>query len=434
LSSEKACAVALQSLHELSLVRSQPNEDGRDLRYWLLVPFREYGDEKLTVEESTELRERHAEFFLSQAPQDRPFSSVDEQTLKHLAIELDYDNFISAIEYSLETGKLERCVRLLGILAIRWLARGPKATERRLIRQIADRPELTGLSAQWQVQVQRMSGTTFIRSGEYQSAYEACSRAIQIATGAGDNDLLATCYSGLSICAGYLGRAEECLELNRKVLKLAGSNLVLAERSYLGMGTIFGSLGQFSEASNALDKARTISERLRGGEPDALIVINQASIALDQERNGEALRLAHEAIRISRRLKDEFTLAVALTVVSRYHKVTGNLEAAVATNLEALERCKQGDFLYWILECLRSQAILWVEMGRFKDAATLLATTMESTSTDRSSDDDNVQKAIQTIKNSLTPRAFETAWAKGLAMNRSDSILFVTQNQWNPSH
>lgn len=425
---EMACATALQSLHELSLVRGQPDEDGRSPRYSLLVAFREYGEQKLSAEEARELSESHAEYFVSQAPQDRPFASVEEQTERHMAVEWDYDNFTSAIEYSLDSGSLERCVKLLGILYIRWLARGPKATERRLIRKLSQQKALLELSPDLQVQVQRMLGTTFIRSGEYQSAYDACSRAVQIAADAANDHLLATCFSGLSICAGYLGRLEESLELNRKVLKLASSDLALAERSYLGMGSIYGNLGRLAEAGAAFDKARTISERMRGGEPDALIVINQARVALETGRRSEALRLAHESIRISRRLRDEFTLAMGLTVVSRYHAVTGNLEAAVATNLEALDRFKKGDFLFWILNCLRFHALLWVQVGRFQAAATLYAATMEATIGDSKLDAAEEQKAIASIRGALSSREFETAWAKGLGMDRSAAIQFVTTN------
>jgi len=426
----QACFPALQGLQERSLVRCQPAEDGRAPRFTVLVAFREYAEERISAGDILSLRERHAQYFVRQAPQDRPFQSIVEQTARHLAIELDYENYTSAIEFSLDCGNVERCVRLLGILAVRWLARGPKATERRLIREIAHRPELTCLSAHLRVQVERMLGTTFIRSGEYKAAYEACSRAAQIAIEEEDPVLLATCYSGLSVCAGYLGQLDECVALNQKVLQLVGSeNLNLAERSYLGMGSVYCSQGRMDEASMALEKARAISERLRGGEPDALIVINQARVALDLGRFGEALRLAHEAIRISRRLHDDFTLAVALTVVSRYHVLNGNLEAAEATNLEALERCKQGDFLFWILQCLRCQALIWIEAGRYVDAATLLAAASETTSSDCKFDNVEEERGVERIRKALTAHAFESAWAKGLAMDRNDAIRMVSQTR-----
>ena len=424
------CLEALRSLQERSLVRSEPVEDESAPRFYVLVAFREYAEEQISSEELLALRERHAEFFLHCAPPNRPFESTEEQTAQHLSIELDHDNFTTAVEFSWDQGNFERCVHLLSILSLRWLSRGPKATERRLIKLIADRPELKLLEPELQVRAHRMLGTTYIRSGEYSSAYEACAKAVQIAIENGDEQLLATCLSGLSVCASYLGRLNESLELNQKVLQLVGSeHLVLAERSYLGIGSVYWNFGRLDEARAAFEKARAISERQRGGEPDALIAVNQARVALDLGLFSESLRLAHEAIRISRRLKDDFTLSVALMVVSRYHLLTGNIEAAIASNLEALEMFKKSDFLFFILQCLRSQALLWIEAKRFEEAATLLAATSEVAQIERILDLKDQEKALATLKVSLSKQAFESAWAKGLTMDRSEAIRFVSTSK-----
>ena len=424
------CLEALRSLQERSLVRSEPVEDESAPRFYVLVAFREYAEEQISSEELLALRERHAEFFLNCAPPNRPFESTEEQTAQHLSIELDHDNFTTAVEFSWDQGNFERCVHLLSILSLRWLSRGPKATERRLIKLIADRPELKLLEPELQVRAHRMLGTTYIRSGEYSSAYEACAKAVQIAIENGDEQLLATCLSGLSVCASYLGRLNESLELNQKVLQLVGSeHLVLAERSYLGIGSVYWNFGRLDEARAAFEKARAISERQRGGEPDALIAVNQARVALDLGLFSESLRLAHEAIRISRRLKDDFTLSVALMVVSRYHLLTGNIEAAIASNLEALEMFKKSDFLFFILQCLRSQALLWIEAKRFEEAATLLAATSEVAQIERILDLKDQEKALATLRVCLSKQAFESAWAKGLTMDRSEAIRFVSTSK-----
>ena len=421
------CLAALQSLQERSLVRSAPSEDEGAPRFYVLVAFREYAEEQISPEELLALRERHAEFFVNCTPPNRPFESTEEQTAQHLAIEEDHDNFTTAVEFSWDRGNFERCVHLLSILSLRWLSRGPKATERRLIKLIADRPELKLLEPELQVRAHRMLGTTYIRSGEYSSAYESCARAVQIAIENNDQLLLATCYSGLSVCASYLGQLHESLELNQKVLELAGpDNLVLTERSYLGIGSVYWNLGRLDEARAAFEKARAISEKQRGGEPDALIAVNQARVALDLGLFSESLRLAHESMRISRRLRDDFTLSVALMVVSRYHLLTGNIEAAVASNLQALEMFKKSDFLFFILQCLRSQALLWIESGRFEEATILLGATSEVAYTYRKLDLTDQEIAIEKLRKSLSKQTFESAWAKGLAMDRSEAVRFVS--------
>jgi hypothetical protein len=105
------------------------------------------------------------------------------------------------------------------------------------------------------------------------------------------------------------------------------------------------------------------------------------------------------------------------------------LEAAEATNLEALERCKQGDFLFWILQCLRCQALIWIEAGRYVDAATVLAAASETTASDCKFDNAEEERGVERIRKALTAHAFESAWAKGLAMDRNDAIRMVSQTR-----
>jgi non-specific serine/threonine protein kinase len=413
---------SLNSLLERSLVRLAPSEESQSPRFRLLMAFREFAVEHIPSQRLSEVKERHANYFARQS-NDEPFRSVQEQTARHLAIELDYDNYLAAVEFSLKCDDLERAVSLLQILATRWLTRGPRSAETNLIKEMANHPDAQSLSVTARVKLLRMLGTTYIRTGNYLAAYQACTEAVQIAESVGDRELLATCYSGLSVCAGFLSRLQECLELNQKVLDLVGDeNLVLAERSYLGIGSALWNFGELDRAAESFNRARQISEKLRGGEPDALIVINQARVAVDQNRLDEGFRLAHEAIRTSKRLHDDFTLAVAMTVVSRYHSQRQNFEAASATNLEALQRFKQGDFVYWILQCLRIQALIWIEQKRYAEAATLFAASSELTSSERRFDSEEDRKALETIQSALTPNEYETAWARGLMMERGEAV------------
>jgi predicted ATPase len=413
---------AIQSLVERSLALCLPEQEGLPPRFSLLVAFREYGAERLTADEMHELRERHAEFYLRLAPPNRPFWSIEEQTAAHAAIEAEYDNLTSAIEFSLDEGNLDRCIGLLQVLSVRWLSRGPRATERRLIAAISNNGGLDQLRPELRVQVKRMRGTTFIRSGDYQAAYDACREAVRIAEDTQDLPLLATCYSGLSVCAGYLSRFEECLELNRQVLQLVGDqDLILAERSHLGMGSVLLSYGRLDEAAEALSEARRISQALRGGEPDALIVVNQARVALDRGKPDHALALVGEAMRISKRLHDEFTLAVALTVLCRCQMLAGDFTAAIATNLAALERCVQGDFPFFVELCLRTHARLWAEQRPRPEAVTLAVSVADAQALPESDE----QVALQKLQAQLMPEEFELARARGLGMTLNAAVQMV---------
>jgi len=407
----------VRSLVERSFVVAESRDEAA--RFSLLATFREFAEERLDPDLRRRLLERHAEFFLELAPPERPFLNTDEQTRCHSRIEREYDNLTAALEHSFQIGDLDRCVRLLGVLSVRWLVRGPRTAERRLIREIAADPNVEALSPERRVQLLRMRGTTHIRAGEYELAYETCRQTVAIAQEAGDERLLASCYSGLSVCAGYLERYEECLEWNQRVLELVGeSDLVLAERSYLGMGSVYSNFERREEAAEAFAKARAVSEQLRGGEPDTLIVLNQAGVELDLGRVEESMALVSEALRISKRLEDDFSVAVALTVVARCQLKMGNVGAAVASHTEALKKCVRGEFPYYLDSWLKTLVLLWTEQGRLIEAATLAAA-LDRPGAKPKEDD---QVALLRIREALPASAFEQAWAAGLAMARTEML------------
>jgi predicted ATPase/DNA-binding SARP family transcriptional activator len=417
---------AINALVDCSLVRRIANEEDLAPRFSLLVAFREYAENRIPSSEMTTLRERHANYFASRTPPSRPYRGVDEQTAVHMEIEGDYENFLAAAEYSISVDNFSRATDLLAILSARWLTQGPKVAERELIRRLATHPMRVSLEPSKRVLLLRMLGTTFIRSGEYQSAYDSCASAVQISEAAGDMELLATCYSGLSVCAEYLGHLEECETLNRKVLDIVGdNNLVLAERSHLGIGSVLSNLGKFEEARAEFDLARRLSERLRGGEPDALIVVNQAETLLALGRADSAIKYAHEAIRISKRLRDEFTLALALSVLAKSQLERGAFDRAAATNLEALARFRRGNFAFFILKGFRNHAVILAQLKRFSEAAMLMSMTSEIAHGPEGSHYLSEQKAMGAIRLGMSRDSFEASWAKGLGMGVDEVFDFL---------
>lgn len=421
----------LLSLQERSLIFRATTEEGRPPRFSMLVAFREYAEEHADPEALRQARDRHATYFASRQLPARPFTSPGELEAHHRIVEEEIDNIFAAIEFSLAEAELGRAVQLMEILAARWPSRSVNVTERRLVRAILAHTSFPNLDARSQTSVLRMTGTTHIRSGDYDEAYRTVQRAVAIAEADGSPDLIATTLSGLSICTAYQGRQDETLALCRQVLQLVGPEpSSLAERSYLGIGSIMASRHEYADAAAAFERARAISARLRGGEPDPLIVTNQARIALDQGRMGEALRLIYDAIRISRRVQGIFTLAVALMVLTRYHLRLGNLDAAKATNLEALDKFRQGDFHSFVLQSLRMYGLVLAQGEDPKAGVTLFAATEEVSALDSELDPDGGPTgAMERLRRELPSMDVERAWAQGVGMDRRTAVRFVTDHR-----
>ncbi|RYG74343.1 tetratricopeptide repeat protein [bacterium] len=391
----------------------------------MLESFREVGEEHLDADASHRLRDRHAAYYLAHpAPPDRALSAP-EQTARHLAIEAEFDNYVAAIEHSLAHGRLEAAIRLLETLRTTWTSRGPREVERRLIRTIAERVEREApqIDPAAHIGLLRMLGTVHIRVSEYAAAYAVCERAIEVARRADVPDGVAVALSALSTCAGFLGRLDECLALNERVLALASEeNLVLRERAYLGIGAVHWGRGDLESAERAYERAATVSVRLHGGEIDTHLLANLARVAMDAGRHDESMTRLGEAMRLSRRVHDEFGLAEALSLVSRYHWLKGQIEAARSTGREALLRARACDFHHFSLAALSQQALILVDAGELVAAATLLAATSGLDRVARTIDARDADAARTTLRARLAPAAYERAWAKGLTMNTDEAF------------
>jgi tetratricopeptide (TPR) repeat protein len=269
----------------------------------------------------------------------------------------------------------------------------------------------------------RMLGTTHIRNLEYPAAYRACRRALDIADRHGLDELIAVCYTAIATCAGYLGWLDECLELCERTLEIVPEeNLAQRERAFLGIGAVHWGRGDMTRAEAAYREAAEVSARLRGGEPDTLILANIARVCLDSGRLDEAMGILGEVMRACRRLHDEFGLAIGLTLISRYHWLKKDATAAVATGREALLKYREADFAHYSMVGLFQQALILAELREWESATILLAATQGIGRHARQPDEVDYQRAILAIKEQFEGAAFERAWAKGLAMGVEEAF------------
>jgi predicted ATPase/DNA-binding SARP family transcriptional activator len=415
------CFESILALQKRSLLESSNREKGAP-RFKLLNPFREFAIASLGAEEVEALRERHSAYFEGRAPEENQNLTMATQALQHGWIDDDYANIIAAAEHCFQRGVLAGSVVLLGAVSLRWFTRGPRSVERDLIRKVANADGFGEIAPILQIRLLRMLGTTHIRASEYLRAYEACSRAVEIAIATGDRELIAVSLSGLSICTGYLGRMEETLELNLRVLEFASEkSFRLKERSYLGLGSVNMNMGKLAEAEKALLEAKRCSEEAPDGEPDALILVNLARLALDLGHFEECLKLCSQAMRRSELRSDELGMAIAMSVMTRFHWLKGDLTSALKVNSEALKRCLEGDFSFWILHAVRSCGLLIAECGYFSESATLLAATSDIDGKGRMTDDEDLSRCVYKLKSAMGEASFDTSWCFGLAMSRDEA-------------
>jgi non-specific serine/threonine protein kinase len=106
----------LLRLVEKSLVIAEPDVDGED-RYKLLETLRQYGLEKLAASgESEAARERHATFYMAFCEQVSSEFFGPRLDYWYTRLRPELDNVRAAIRWEIDTGEVERALRLCGAL------------------------------------------------------------------------------------------------------------------------------------------------------------------------------------------------------------------------------------------------------------------------------------------------------------------------------
>ena len=114
-----------QSLLVVDVVADSSQEDNRTrMRFRLLDTLREFAVEQLSAEESTEISERHAAFFLQLAETAAPFLYGRDQRRWMDALEQEMDNIRAAIRFCDTKGLVDEGLRLCVALRYFWNRRG----------------------------------------------------------------------------------------------------------------------------------------------------------------------------------------------------------------------------------------------------------------------------------------------------------------------
>lgn len=415
------CLSMILDLQERSLIQAE--HDSGDLRFRLMEAFREFGEEHLSREELQELKDRHAQYYLDTSVPENTLDDAEERSRQHARIESDYNNYLAALDHLFQSRRIEECIRLIGALSTLWDIRGTKQVEQNYIRQLVHLPETDLASPQSRIHLLRMLGTTYLRTSDFKSAYQACKDALKVAQSTKKSEQIAACYYGMALCAGYMGQSEHCIELCQQVLDHApASNGILLERTYVSIGSARWARDELEQAESAFVRAREVSEAFRNGEADALIFAHLAGVYLDQQKFDDAMIAAGEGIRISRRMRNDISLSACLAQVARYHRMLGNMPAAIATSHEALLLGRDVAISTLALETIRGHALILCQFDAHAVAATLVAATLGLETMEKVVDARERELAMGEIKFQITNEEFERAWAKGLAMDIDEAF------------
>ena len=364
---------------------------GGEARYRLTETVRQYGwDRLLEGGEAVVVRLRHLDWFLGQAEQADPRLRGPEQGVWLERLEMEHDNFRTALEYSLaDAGRAEVGLRLAGALGQFWLLHGYFAEGRKWLQQALSRPH--GLPRAMRAKALNRHGFIATRQGDYDIAQGNHEESLAIYERLGDKRGIAESLDNQGSLAANQGEYERALSLHAKSLAIhreLGDEVAIAR--------VLGEMGHMAWHQSANTLARSLLEeslalmRRRGPKGRlAYVLWSLGLVAHDEHHFAEARALFNEGLTTANEVGDPFNIAFLLEAIAGTAAAEGNQERA-ARLLGFAEAYRQAKF-FPLPRSHRS----------------------------------DYDRPISTIRAALDERAFAAAWAEGRAMTLEQAVEYA---------
>jgi predicted ATPase len=325
----------LSALVSRSLVVAEDAPSG-ERRYRLLETIRQYAEERVDDAERSELRDRHADFYVEFAETAAEGLHGPDQVRWLLEVESEVENLRAAMAWSVATNDAIRAARFLCSVAL-----GPSALARVLLPDADAVLELPGIETIERYPfVLANAGAAAVFHGRFDRAVQLCQEALDAAREPSDElaglafFVRANALYGLGDLSGAVQSAEHSVNSYRRV----GDPFLL--------GFSLGTLASFRSGSRdffagvAADEAREALALARhtgypGGISGALAVLAIVLVGTDPE---QSRRLIAESLELTDALGvivlDEPTLVVTFLVSA----LLGERDQALRLTAHGLDR------------------------------------------------------------------------------------------------
>lgn len=443
----------LGRLVDKSLVVADRMREGR--RYRLLDTVRAYAKDKLQAAgEVGPLHKVHHDWFLGVAERvERTPSTMEDAWMDRL--EMDHDNFRTALEWSVVKGQSEAAMRLAVAMLPFWEVRGYWTEGRRwldatLAMKGSVNPLLkaaasyaAGQLAQYQGDYERTEAIAteslaFYRDlgerrgiaqalgllakvcyyrNDYSEAQRLLAEGLEHARSIEDLHQVASILIGLATIALHgeehnqaILLAQESLDAFRRIGDRRGAAFTLNL-----LGVMASEREEFDAAQRLFEESLTVRKELGDRRGIAGSLSNLGLIARHQNDYDRADTLYRESLAIRRDLGDRHGMGITLAGLGMVAVVRGDVKAAAAALKESLQiRVAQKD-ADGVVECLEALSRI---VGDPASAARLLGASaaLRPTKTRHGLPTPSDEGHTLAVRKMLGARSFQAAWREGEAM------------------
>jgi predicted ATPase/class 3 adenylate cyclase len=425
----------LDSLVAQSLVRRLDGAHDEP-RFGMLETVREYAGEQLEASgEATEIRRRHADYFLALAEQAEPALWTAEQTAWLARLETEHDNMRAALAWSqAEPGRMEAGLRLAGSLTWFWNGHGHFSEGRRWL-EAALAPDGARGSGATPARAKALSGAGMLagQQGDYGRAMALLEASLALYRGLAQEP-------GEAHALVLLGNVAQSQGDYERALALLDESLALCQRlgdktgsahALLILGHVVHDRGDHQRARALLAEGLALFRAVRDTAGIAWSQTYLGRLACEQGDYGRAMALSQESLALFRALGDKQGIAGALNNLGDVARYQGDLTQAMTFYAESLALRRELGDRPETARTLEGVAGVAMAHERPERAARLFgaadalreAVGVPAPPSRRARN----ERALRTVRAALADGAFAAAWAEGRVMTLEQAIAYALE-------
>jgi len=324
---------------------------GRRARYRLLDTVRAYAWDRLDGRgETDECRRRHATWFTQLAGRSSQQLMIGDHQAWLETLDAEYDNLVSALQWSLGHGDDELALRLAGALVPFWHQKGYFSEGRTRLQRV-----LEAARGEWPaLRARALNGVGLLATmqGDLSTARTALEQSLSLSRARGYRRATASALRLLGFVALFAQDARSAIPVLEEGVAMArtegdaaslGDALALYGRAHLFLGDAAG-------ARRVFEECRQVEEEVGEVSSNALIGLGWTALAEGEHRC--AASSFEQALAVARRAGKPFQAALALSFLGELEWLRGNLCQARARLDEGLALAEGIDAPFPRARCL----------------------------------------------------------------------------------
>lgn len=460
-----------KNLVTISLARGDHlRRDPGNKVYSMLETIREYASAKLQQSgEDTEVRERHARFYLALAEQAQTHLQGPEQAVWLEKLETAHDNLRAALDYLLAGKQSEMALRLSSALWRFWYLRAHLAEGKRWLGKALEQKD--GAPQALQADALNAAGNLAWASGDFDVARPAYQECLAICEAAGDKRGMSRPLNNLAVLAHAQGDYPRAIEYFEKSLalkrelgdiasigsSLTGLGVVLQEQgdyeraralhneslafwkqtgskhgiasSLTNLGITVASMGDTGYARALYDESMALRKELGDRQGIAALLINMGESEWSDGRYKAARDLYRQSLDIRRELNDKHGLASSLHHLGYATLLDRQPERALELLQESMTYLQELDDKTGMAEGLAGFAAVSVAQKQTHRAARLYGCVEHSLERLQRRlppmDIAERNRNLEILRERMGQAALQISWQEGRSMELADGVAYA---------